>query len=141
MDKASGFRYPFMMLLSLACTCSFALAFAWRGSGLHEGAFLVEFYTNGHVQEVNENAYKYFHEAGPHQPGDNEQLGHYDARFFQGKLREEEKRDIQVHMVRAYLDTFRQLGLEAWIAHGTLLGWWWNRSVRPSDISDQGHER
>ena len=58
MDKASGFRYPFMMLLSLACTCSFALAFAWRGSGLHEGAFLVEFYTNGHVQEVNENAYK-----------------------------------------------------------------------------------
>jgi hypothetical protein len=35
-------------------------------------------------------------------------------------------------MVRAYLGFFREKGLETWIAHGTLLGWWWNGAVRPS---------
>ncbi|KAF3491942.1 uncharacterized protein GIQ15_01459 [Arthroderma uncinatum] len=29
-------------------------------------------------------------------------------------------------MIRAYLQFFQENGLETWIAHGTLLGWWWN---------------
>jgi hypothetical protein len=32
-------------------------------------------------------------------------------------------------MVRAYLQFFHEKGLETWIAHGTLLGWWWNGAV------------
>ena len=27
------------------------------------------------------------------------------------------------------------LGAETWIIHGTLLGWWWNRKVRPDALS------
>ena len=134
LEKRSGFRYPFMILLGLACVCSFALTAGWyRMRKPYEDSFIMQFNSTANVQGLNESNHKYFHEAGPHQPGDDEQLGHYDIRFFNGKLQEEKKRDVQVHLVRAYLDTFRRLGLETWIAHGTLLGWWWNRSVRDSD--------
>ncbi len=36
-------------------------------------------------------------------------------------------------MIRAYLSTFRALHIETWIAHGTLLGWWWNGQILPWD--------
>ena len=36
-------------------------------------------------------------------------------------------------MIRAYLSTFRDLHIETWIAHGTLLGWWWNGQILPWD--------
>ena len=36
-------------------------------------------------------------------------------------------------MVRAFLDTFRRLGVETWLAHGTLLGWYWNQAILPWD--------
>jgi hypothetical protein len=36
-------------------------------------------------------------------------------------------------MIRAYISTFRDLKLETWIAHGTLLGWWWNGQILPWD--------
>ena len=71
-----------------------------------------------------EDSMKYFHE-----PGQTDLLGHYDTRYYKGLLSYEEKRDTQVHMVQAYLDTFREKGIETWIAHGTLLGWWWNGKV------------
>jgi hypothetical protein len=61
--------------------------------------------------------------------GDNT-LGHYDKRYFHGVVSDEERRDTQQHMVRAYLDFFRSNDLDTWIAHGTLLGWWWNGQVR-----------
>ena len=40
-----------------------------------------------------------------------------------------ERNDTLHHMIRAYLNFFRDRGLETWIAHGTLLGWWWNGKV------------
>lgn len=76
-----------------------------------------------------EHAHKYFHEPATHEIGADDLLGHYDTRFFRGQLQYEDKRDAQVHMVRAYLGTFREKGFETWIAHGTLLGWWWNANV------------
>jgi hypothetical protein len=36
-------------------------------------------------------------------------------------------------MIRAYLRFFKDNGLETWIAHGTLLGWWWNGKMLPWD--------
>lgn len=36
-------------------------------------------------------------------------------------------------MICAYLITFRNLHIETWIAHGTLLGWWWNGQILPWD--------
>jgi hypothetical protein len=75
------------------------------------------------------NANKYFHEPGGHEPGEDERLGHYDTRYFHGLVSLEERTETLTHMIRAYLTTFKDLGLETWIAHGTLLGWWWNGKV------------
>ncbi|KAI1171665.1 LicD family-domain-containing protein [Nemania sp. FL0916] len=71
---------------------------------------------------------KYFHE-----PGWDLETGHYDARYFQGKVPYASHRPALRHLVRSYLSTFRALGLETWLAHGSLLGWWWNGRVMPWD--------
>ena len=56
-------------------------------------------------------------------------LGHYDTRFFHGAVSYEERTDTLQNMIKAYLGFFQEKGLETWIAHGTLLGWWWNGKV------------
>ncbi|KAF2855124.1 hypothetical protein T440DRAFT_386529 [Plenodomus tracheiphilus IPT5] len=72
--------------------------------------------------------HKYFHE-----PGGDINLGHYDARYFHEIVSDEERTDTQSHMIRAYLNFFRENDLDTWIAHGTLLGWWWNGKRLPWD--------
>ncbi|KAI0113778.1 LicD family-domain-containing protein [Nemania sp. FL0031] len=71
---------------------------------------------------------KYFHE-----PGWDVESGHYDVRFFRGKVAYEEHRPALRNLVRSYLGTFKALGVETWLAHGSLLGWWWNGKVMPWD--------
>lgn len=72
---------------------------------------------------------KYFHE-----PGASDVLGHYDIRYYKGSpVPYEEHHEILVHLIRAYLLTFRENNIETWIAHGTLLGWWWNGKIMPWD--------
>jgi hypothetical protein len=71
---------------------------------------------------------KYFHE-----PGLDDELGHYDARFFKKAVPEEERGDRLQHLIRSYLLAFRERNIETWIAHGTLLGWWWNGKIMPWD--------
>lgn len=68
--------------------------------------------------------FKYFHE-----PGNDDILGHYDTRFFTEPVPDKERSETMTHMIRAYLNFFNERGLETWIAHGTLLGWWWNGKV------------
>jgi hypothetical protein len=72
--------------------------------------------------------FKYFHE-----PGNDDILGHYDTRFFTEPVADEERPQTLTYMVRAYLNFFEENGLETWIAHGTLLGWWWNGKVCPGE--------
>ena len=67
---------------------------------------------------------KYFHE-----PGGSELGNHYDSRYHHGIQDYADKKDTQLHMLRAYLTFFREESLETWLAHGTLLGWWWNGKV------------
>ncbi|KAF4972920.1 hypothetical protein FZEAL_9478 [Fusarium zealandicum] len=71
---------------------------------------------------------KYFHEAG-----NNVELGHYDRRFFKKKVPYAEHRLILRDLIRSYLTTMDGYGVETWIAHGTLLGWWWNGQIMPWD--------
>ncbi|KAI3340386.1 LicD family-domain-containing protein [Ustulina deusta] len=71
---------------------------------------------------------KYFHE-----PGWDLESGHYDARYFQGKVPYEQHRPALRHLIRSYLTTFKALGVETWLAHGSLLGWWWNGKIMPWD--------
>ncbi|KAA6409664.1 MAG: hypothetical protein FRX48_06276 [Lasallia pustulata] len=106
-------------LLAVACT--------WTLVPLG-GAVPVPQLDGAEEAEAIANRKKYFHE-----PGTNDVLGHYDTRFFDGAVSYEEKGNTQYHMIRAYLSTFQDLGLETWIAHGTLLGWWWNSQILPWD--------
>ncbi|KAJ5097348.1 hypothetical protein N7456_008069 [Penicillium angulare] len=72
--------------------------------------------------------YKYFHE-----PGNDDILGHYDSRFFVSPVSDDLRAKTLTHMIRAYLTFFHENKLETWIAHGTLLGWWWNGRILPWD--------
>ncbi|KAK6955413.1 hypothetical protein Daesc_003050 [Daldinia eschscholtzii] len=71
---------------------------------------------------------KYFHEAGG-----TLELGHYDARFFRGEVPYAEHGPALRRLIRSWLATTRELGVDTWLAHGTLLGWWWNGRVMPWD--------
>ncbi|KAI1809324.1 LicD family-domain-containing protein [Poronia punctata] len=71
---------------------------------------------------------KYFHE-----PGWDVESGHYDSRYFQGKVPYEDHRPVLRHLIRSYLTAFREIGAETWLAHGSLLGWWWNGHIMPWD--------
>ncbi|KAI1655727.1 LicD family-domain-containing protein [Daldinia decipiens] len=71
---------------------------------------------------------KYFHEAGG-----TLELGHYDARFFQGVVPYAEHGPALQRLIRSWLTTTHELGVDTWLAHGTLLGWWWNGRVMPWD--------
>lgn len=75
--------------------------------------------------------YKYFHE-----PGHDDTWRHYDIRFFSTPVDDTARGETQTHMARAYLHFFEANNLETWIAHGTLLGWWWNGKARVDYISD-----
>ncbi|KAI9813907.1 MAG: hypothetical protein M1832_006054 [Thelocarpon impressellum] len=79
-------------------------------------------------QPAADEASKYFHE-----PGVGDQLHHYDDRFFRGQVHDAEREETLHHMIRAYLHIFRAKGIETWIAHGSLLGWWWNGKMLPWD--------
>ncbi|CCX32572.1 LicD family-domain-containing protein [Pyronema domesticum] len=71
---------------------------------------------------------KYFHE-----PGSGDLTGHYDFRFFTQVVDYDTRLDTLQHMVRAWLQMTSNNGIETWIAHGTLLGWWWNAKMLPWD--------
>lgn len=68
------------------------------------------------------------------EPGNDQNTAHYDARYYTGSPVSDSQRAATLHhMIRAYVTTFRNLNLETWIAHGTLLGWWWNGQILPWD--------
>lgn len=45
------------------------------------------------------------------------------------QLEEFEQRDAIRVLVQTYLSTFRELGIQTWLMHGSLLGWWWGKKV------------
>ncbi|KAK2624233.1 hypothetical protein QTJ16_006183 [Diplocarpon rosae] len=72
---------------------------------------------------------KYFHE-----PGGGDDLGHYDLRYYSGApVTYEQRGETLYHLIRSYLSVFRERNIETWVAHGTLLGWWWNGRIMPWD--------
>ncbi|KAH8657066.1 LicD family-domain-containing protein [Tricladium varicosporioides] len=71
---------------------------------------------------------KYFHE-----PGGDDELGHYDIRYFKEPVSYEVRGETLYNLIRSYLTVFREKDIETWIAHGTLLGWWWNGKIMPWD--------
>lgn len=68
---------------------------------------------------------KYFREA--------RFASHYDGRFADRELAYEERRVLLKGLIRTYLSTMNDIGVETFLVHGTLLGWWWNRRIMPWD--------
>lgn len=50
--------------------------------------------------------------------------------FAEDQLPYSKKKERLSLLVETYLKTMRDIGVETWIMHGTLLGWWWNKKVR-----------
>jgi hypothetical protein len=53
------------------------------------------------------------------------------------QLDEPEQRDAIKALIQTYLSTFRELGVQTWLMHGSLLGWWWGKKVGRHTISRQ----
>ena len=52
-----------------------------------------------------------------------------DPRFADKQLGYRERKHALSNLIQTYLATFADIGVETWLMHGTLLGWWWNRKV------------
>ncbi|TPX17178.1 uncharacterized protein E0L32_003296 [Thyridium curvatum] len=104
------------------------------GSLLCLGAFLTEglaaplgkrdadFESVRRKQRVNKsgsrgNSQKYFHEST----------------FAEETLPYHEQKEALKNLLQTYLATFSDLGIETWLMHGSLLGWWWNKHIMPWD--------
>lgn len=84
-----------------------------------------------HGSHMAANSTKFFHEATLI---DTDQGGHYDWRFFTRVLTSEyEKKAVFHRMARAWLRFAHSASLKTWVAHGTLLGWYWNGMSLPWD--------
>ncbi|TDZ30479.1 Protein MNN4 [Colletotrichum spinosum] len=59
---------------------------------------------------------------------------HYDPRFASASLNTTAERAAARVLVQTYLSTLRDLGVQTWLAHGSLLGWWWNKQSLPWDV-------
>lgn len=70
-------------------------------------------------------AYKYFTEPK------GRDLHHYDARYFRGKISAAKRADALGELIVAFLDIAESEGMVAWLAHGTLMGWYWNGHSLP----------
>lgn len=81
------------------------------------------------------NPPKFFKEAKLLNGIDQNWLGeHYDWRFFNGITIGMEEQLISLHrLIKNYLNFTRQHGLITWIAHGSLLSWYWNGISFPWD--------
>lgn len=59
---------------------------------------------------------------------------HYDWRFFNGVMYESSKRSLVLHrLIRSWLSFCRKNGVNSWVAHGSLLSWYWNGFSFPWD--------
>lgn len=81
---------------------------------------------------------KYFRESSFHP--------HYDGRFATKEVAYADRKTALIGLVRSYLTSMNEIGIQTWIMHGSLLGWWWNKRIMPWDtdldvmVSEQAME-
>lgn len=79
------------------------------------------------------------------QPGvkyfvENANSSHLDARFSVGTPSHElPQPDALRNLVASFVSTMRDLNVTTWLAHGTLLGWYWGRKFLPWDMDADMH--
>jgi hypothetical protein len=75
---------------------------------------------------------KYFHEALFHH--------HYDGRFASAPIASSPVRLLHMRLLLAtYTHVAARAHVRTWIAHGSLLGWWWNGRLLPWDSDVDVH--
>ncbi|KAI0571012.1 hypothetical protein TUN199_07509 [Pyrenophora tritici-repentis] len=87
---------------------------------------LVNSFSNAHTY-AQHAPNKYFHESTFH--------SHYDGRFASAEVPALERTWHLRLMLKAYTDTMERIGIQTWIMHGCLLGWWWG-DARWIDVSN-----
>lgn len=65
---------------------------------------------------------------------------HCDRRFADKSLDEHAQRDALRSLIQTYLYTFRELNVQTWLMHGSLLGWWWGKKVRTCLVVSAMHQ-
>ncbi|KAJ8104424.1 LicD family-domain-containing protein [Lipomyces tetrasporus] len=58
---------------------------------------------------------------------------HYDSRYFKFELNKGDRERAIRYMLEAWLAFLEESKIQSWIAHGTLLGWYWNAEPLPWD--------
>jgi hypothetical protein len=58
---------------------------------------------------------------------------HYDRRFAEIECELSERKKLLRSLLHAYLSTMSDIGVDTWIMHGSLLGWFWNQRIMPWD--------
>nr|POE68817.1 protein mnn4 [Quercus suber] len=76
-------------------------------------------------EHVNQSDNKYFHESKID--------SHYDGRFAERPLPYQERHTELRTLIKTYLSCMNDIGVETFIMHGALLGWWWNQKIMPWD--------
>ncbi|CAI5756638.1 unnamed protein product [Candida verbasci] len=84
---------------------------------------------------INDNPPKYFHEANIIKKEKNYGIGaHYDWRFINGIINYTPKQPLAIHaLIKAWLKLTNLHNLNTWVAHGSLLSWYWNGLQFPWD--------
>lgn len=59
---------------------------------------------------------------------------HYDARFFKGLVPSDVMQPHLFALLQAWLQFVESAGIKSWIAHGSLLSWYWNGGFFPWDV-------
>ncbi|CEI41548.1 unnamed protein product [Fusarium venenatum] len=59
---------------------------------------------------------------------------HYDLKYFQEALEPAAQNARIKVLMQTYLATLRDLGVQTWLMHGSLLGWWWGKKIMPWDL-------
>ncbi|KAK9330467.1 LicD family-domain-containing protein [Lipomyces starkeyi] len=76
---------------------------------------------------------KYFFEAAVQ--SNKQWIGlHYDRRHFKSELNDGDRERAMHYMLEAWFAFLDENNIESWIAHGTLLGWYWNGEPLPWDV-------
>ncbi|KAI5969983.1 hypothetical protein CANMA_001023 [Candida margitis] len=82
-----------------------------------------------------QDAPKYFYEANiMKSEKDFVQGGHYDWRFINGIINDTPMQEVSINgLLKAFLRLTNQYNINTWIAHGSLLSWYWNGLQFPWD--------
>lgn len=70
-----------------------------------------------------EDPHKYFHVSLFHP--------HYDGRFADKPLSYDSQRSHVTALIQTCVSQMNDFGVDIWLMHGSLLGWWWNRKSMP----------